>query len=332
MTFGWPEGFSRIPKDSWVREQIDQLALDYDSVQDHSWYSNLDRTVEQLREFLQDGFLVIDYSGGTGILTDRLLRDVPRSDFGIVVVDSSRKFLRLALEKFRQQERVALRLLAYQKQQRRLQGLDEVLELRAFDCLVSTNAIHLCYGLPEMLASWREVLRPGGRVFVQSGNIDNPQAAPGEWIIDRTVEAINLEARRIVRDRPEYSQYRSILDDAERSQAYDALRQKYFLPVRPLDFYLQHFEDAGLRVLDVSQATIEAEVEQWYTFLSTYHEGVLGWVGGVERIEGVPTPETVVQDRLAILQQAMQQLFDRKQTFVACWTYIICERTGTTDG
>ena len=41
----WPPRFSRIPADEWVSAAPETLALKYDTVQDHGWYSNLDQTV-----------------------------------------------------------------------------------------------------------------------------------------------------------------------------------------------------------------------------------------------------------------------------------------------
>ncbi|MBW2391690.1 MAG: class I SAM-dependent methyltransferase [Deltaproteobacteria bacterium] len=164
MNSPWPDGFARIPDADWVSEKIDTLARKYDSVEHHGWYRNLDPTVDRLRELVTDGDIVIDYSGGTGILTDRLLRACPDLNAGWLIVDSSPKFLRLALEKLRDETRVAFRLIRYLKPERRLQLLDEVLgaEPASVHGLVSTNAVHLYYDLPETVASWVRVLRPNG--------------------------------------------------------------------------------------------------------------------------------------------------------------------------
>ena len=47
---------------------IDAFGAAYDSVDHHGWYRNLDPTVEELSHLLADGDVLIDYSGGTGIL------------------------------------------------------------------------------------------------------------------------------------------------------------------------------------------------------------------------------------------------------------------------
>lgn len=317
MSFRWPEGFVRIPGDEWTTQPVETLALKYDTVENHGWYRNLDPTVEDLHAYLKDGYILVDYSGGTGILVERLLR--PDSNFGVVIVDASPKFLRLALEKFRNDGRVAFRWIRYLKDHKRLQFVDEVLSLKA-DALVSTNAIHLYYDLPDTLRAWVRILKPGSRVFVQSGNIRNPNAAPDEWIIDETVESIHRAALEIVkRDYPQY-----LVGDPGKMKQYDALRRKYFLPVRPLSYYLDALQTAGFRILQVTNRTIPARVDEWYQFLAVYHEGVLGWVGGAEKIEGRPPSETALDDRLKILRRAMNRVFEGRETFDCCWTYITC--------
>jgi SAM-dependent methyltransferase len=328
MNEPWPAGFARVPDDDWTRQPIETLALKYDTVENHGWYHNLDRTVEQLDGLLRDGDRIIDYSGGTGIFADRLLQRIGARNVGILIVDASAKFLRLSVEKFRNELRLAFRLIRFRKDVKRLEYVDEVTTLRDFDAVVSTNAIHLYYDLLQTLQSWIRVLRPGAHALIQSGNIRNPAARPGEWIIDETVEAIHDKAAEIAREDPRYSAYAGILDDAGRMAAYGALRSKYFIPVRPLDHYLRTLREAGFTVADVSTATIPARVDEWYQFLSVYHEGVLGWVGGVEKIEAKPPAESDVRARLALLKEAMHRLFRGQSTFDCCWTYITCRTPG----
>ena len=325
MPFTWPRGFRRFLDDDWTRQPVETLALKYDTVENHGWYQNLDPTVGQLAEFLRDGHILIDYSGGTGILVDRLLRKVGERSFGAVIVDASPKFLRLALEKFRHEPRVAFRLLRFLKEPKRLQFVDEVFDLKA-DTIVSTNAIHLYYDLPDTLASWARVLKPGSRAFVQSGNIRNPKARPGEWIIDETVDSIHRLAAGIVRAEARYAAYRPVLDKPSEMAAYAALRNRIFLPVRPLEYYVGALRNAGLPPDSVTNVTIPARVSEWYEFLAVYHEGVLGWVGGAEKVEGRPPTEAAVQDRLTLMREAMNRLFEGKETFDCCWTYIACRR------
>ncbi|MBI2014621.1 MAG: class I SAM-dependent methyltransferase [Candidatus Rokubacteria bacterium] len=324
--FQWPPGFQRVPDEDWTHQPVDTFGLRYDTVENHGWYRNLDPTVEDLARHLGDGQLLIDYSGGTGILLDRLNLRIFDRQVGTLIVDSSPKFLRVALDKFGDEERVAFRLLRWLKEERRLQLLEEVLgpELlaRRADAVASTNAIHLYRDLPETLASWARVLRPGGRVFVQSGNIRNPQARESEWILDETVWAIHEVATGLVRNDPRYAAYRPLLDDEPRMRAHVAYRDQVFLPVRPLDHYLRCLEGAGFAVEEVTARTIEARVEDWFEFLSAYHEAVLGWVGSSVKVDGAAPGPEAVSDRLALIRHAMDTLFGGRPSFRCCWTYI----------
>ena len=326
--FQW-SSYNRIPDAPWITKPLDTLALKYDTVEQHGWYSNLDQTVEQVGEFVRRGDVLVDYSGGTGILAKRLLDRVGSKDIGIVIVDSSPKFLRLALEKFRDENRIGFRQIRYLKDLKRLELVHEVLgeDLleRGVDGLISSNAIHLYYDLEETLCSWRKIIRPTGRVFVQSGNIRNPEMPDDEWIIDETVEVIHEAAKKIVREDEDYVQYRAALDDADHMAAHDALRRRYFLPVRPLDYYLDALRDADFEICSVQRRRIPARVDEWFEFLSVYHEGVLGWVGGAEKITGSPISDAVAEDRLALMQRAMDSVFDGAFEFGASWTYITCE-------
>ncbi len=328
--FQWPPGFQRIPDEDWTRQPVDTFGLRYDTVENHGWYRNLDPTVEDLARHLEEGQLLIDYSGGTGILLDRLNLRIFDRQVGMLIVDSSPKFLRVALDKFRDEERVGFRLLRWLKEDRRLQLLEEIIgpELlaRQADAVASTNAIHLYRDLPETLASWARVLRPGGRVFVQSGNIRNPQARPSEWILDETVWAIHEVATGLVRNDPRYAAYRPLLDDEARMQAHVAYRDQIFLPVRPLDFYLRCLEEAGFTVEEVTGRTIEAQVEDWFEFLSAYHEAVLGWLGASLKVDGKAPDRDTVADRLALIRHAMDTLFGGRPAFRCCWTYVNCVR------
>ncbi len=326
----WPAGVPRIPDADWTSLPIDTLARKYDSLENHGWYRNLEPTLDELCRALRDGDLVIDYSGGTGILADWLFRRAPQLRVGVAIVDSSPKFLRLALEKLRDEERVAFRHIAYVKEHKRLQLLDEVLEpalvARGLDGLISTNAVHLYYDLPDTVASWVRCLRPGARLFVQSGNIRNPSAEPGTWIIDETVEAIHGIAVDLVREDPAWSAYRRVLTDDARMAQYAALRAKYFLPVRPLAYYTGVFEAAGLVVERAAAVPIACRVLDWYEFLAAYHEGVLGWVGGVDKIDGALPSADAVRDRLGLIKRAIDRLFDGRDEFRASWTYLTCRR------
>ena len=329
MSFKWPDGFDRIPNEEWASADVEDLALRYDSVENHGWYSNLDHTVEQVGDFARRGDILVDYSGGTGILAKRLLDRIGSKDVGVIIVDSSPKFLRLALEKFRDDPRMAFRHIRFLREERRMEKVDEVLgpEIleRGVDGIVSTNAIHLYFGLDETVRAWRSVLRPSGRLFVQSGNIKNPDLPDDEWIIDETVDVIHEAAMRIVREDAQWAAYRDVLEDAPYMAQHDTLRNKYFLPVRPLDHYLETFRNEGFEITSVRHRRIPARVSEWYDFLSVYHEGVLGWVGGATKVVGHEASPEVVQDRLTLMRAAMDVVFGDAFEFGASWTYVTCE-------
>jgi hypothetical protein len=169
-------------------------------------------------------------------------------------------------------------------------------------------------------------LRPGGSVFINSGNIRNPRARPNEWILDETVWVIDEVAEGLVRSDARYAAYRDALDDEERLARHRAHRDRVFITPRPLQYYVETLEAAGLRVKDVHEETIEASVRDWFELMSAYHEAVLGWIGGTERIDGAAPSEEAVRDRLALIQHSMEILFGGRQDFRACWTYITATR------
>ena len=297
--FAWPAGFDRIPDEDWTRAPLSEAGLAYDHVDEHGWYDNLNPSVAQLAAHLQDGDILVDYSGGTGILLDRLRLRIFDRAVGAIVVDASAKFLRVAHEKYKDDPRFAARLLRFIKEEKRLQSLDEVLgpELleRGVDAIAAVNAIHLYPDLDEVASAWVRALKPGGKVFINSGNLRNPSAKPGEWILDETVWVINDLAESLVRSDPEYAQYRAVLDDTKRLQAHHAHRDRVFMQPRPLEYYTDALERNGLTVTDVSQATIVANVDEWFELMTAYHEAVLGWVGGTKRIEGEEPSEEAVR-------------------------------------
>ncbi len=282
--FDWG-GVERIPDEDWVPQPVDAFGLHYDTVENHGWYRNLDLTVEQLAQDLGEGQVLIDYSRGTGILLDRLRLKIGDRPIGMVIVDSSPKFLRIALDRFRSDDRVAFRRLRYLKEARRLQYVDEVLPPGfTADALVSTNAIHVYNELESTLRAWTRVLRPGAMARINSGNIRNPRARENEWIIDDTVYLVHVE------------------------------------------YYLDVLRAAGFDVAEVTERTIEAEVEEWYEFLAAYADAVLGWVGGSDKVDGEGASEEAAADRLRLLRESLAVVFDGRSTFDCCWTYISARR------
>lgn len=331
VSAGWPTGFVRIQREcQWVQSPIDELARNYDAVEKHGWYRNLDPVLDEMETLVDDQDIVIDYSAGTGILVEQFLKRVPDRQACFVLVDASAKFLRLALDKLGADQRIAFRWIQYLKSEQRLQRLDEVLpnslRQRGVDLLCSTNAIHLYSDLGDTLQSWRRSLKPGGMALIQSGNIANPNAPDDSWIIDTTVERIQPIARALVQDRDQYTEFRHGLDDDNRMASYDRLRAKYFLPVRPLSYYHDALRGADFEIIDVFERAVDARVSDWGDFLSAYHEGILGWAGGSKRIEDrEPSAETVAL-RCQLLRESLAILFEGRDSFPACWTYIKCRK------
>jgi SAM-dependent methyltransferase len=324
--FDWPGDFARIPDADWVNQPVEEFGLSYDSVGAHSWYKNLEPTVAQVLAALDENKLLVDYSAGTGILARRLLSRI-QYPVGILNVDASPKFLRVALENFRDDERVAFRLLNYLKAERRLQTLDEVLADKVpVDAITSTNAIHLYHNLPETLESWARVLRPGGLAFVCSANLRNPLHRDGDWIIDETVAKVNEIAAGLVSREPAFEEYRETLEDATAFAGHTRQREKVFVPVRPLDEYLDAFTTAGFDVLHVFDATIFARVDEWCQLLHTYHDGVLSWVGGSPKVDGREPTEKALRDRRFLIRYSLEKLFPAQDSFPCTWTYVTCRR------
>jgi SAM-dependent methyltransferase len=327
--FTWPGDFARIPDEDWTRLPVDEFGLNYDDVGNHGWYKNLEPTIAQVLAALAPGDLLVDYSSGTGILTRRLFERIAYP-VGVLNVDASPKFLRVALESLRDDERVGFRLLRWLREEKRLQTLDEVagpaILAQPASVITATNAIHLYYDLDETLASWARVLRPGGLALVCSGNMHNPNGRPGEWIIDETVARVNEIAADLVRTEPAFAEYRETLEDAALMSRHEKLREKVFVPVRPLDFYEQSFRDAGFTVLHVFEETIFARIDEWYKLLCTYNDGVLSWIGGSEKVEGKPPSAEAVRQRLFLIRYSLEKLFPGQDSFPCTWTYLTCRR------
>lgn len=329
----WPPGFACITDAAWTRQPIDALALGYDQVDRHGWYANLDATVAQLADVIRDGDVLVDHSGGTGILVGRLLRRIGDRRFGVVVADASPKFLRLALEKFGADARVAYRLLEVSKSTGQVQALESAMpELVGRIAVVAcTNAVHLYPDVGAAANSWARMLRPGGRLLVQSGNIALPPGRPttasgGEpaWIIEDTVEAVQEAARRIVEEESRFASHRAMLSNEAAMAAHATHRRRVFLPTRPLAHYVSAIEGARFTMDSVEHRIIRATTEDWFDFLKVYHEAVLGWVGGTQRIEGRPPGQEALRDRMDLLRAALDAVVGAE--FNAVWTYLAAHR------
>jgi SAM-dependent methyltransferase len=326
-SFAWPRGFQRVPDEEWTTAALDPLGQKYAAMAAHRWYANLDLTREQLSRTLQPGQILVDYSGGTGILGGQLIEET--RDVGVLVVDASPRFLRVALGQLGHDPRVGFRLLHTVGDQRRLQWLDEaigpVLAERGVDALVSTNAVHLYHDLVDTFRGWARVLRPNARVFVQSGDIRNPEGRPGEWLISEVVEKVREVAREIAVEDPRYAAYRSVLADDERMARYDALWRRVFLPIRPVSEYRDALACAGFQLEETITRTIDVGVLEWYEATSVYPD-LLAWVGGSPKVDGRPPTPEAMQDRLSLLKQSFLRLFPNRDAYQSTWTYLSARR------
>ena len=179
--FEWPAGWPRIPDDDWTHEPVDAFGAAYDSVDRHGWYRNLDPTVEELAHLLADGDVLLDYSGGTGILLDRLKLRMFGTQAGAVIVDSSPKFLRVALEKFRDDPEGRPPAAALPEGREAAPAPRRGARARSCSSGAWTSSRRPTPSTstptwPTRSASWLRALRPGGHVLINSGNIRNPRA------------------------------------------------------------------------------------------------------------------------------------------------------------
>ena len=258
-----------MPDEDWTKAPVDEFGLAYDHVDQHGWYRNLDPTVAQLAH-LRDGDILVDYSGGTGILLDRLQLRVFDARIGTVVVDSSAKFLRVALEKFQDDPRVALRLLRFLGREaaaaaRRGARPPAARAGRRRDRVDQRHAPLPRPRRDRQRRGWSAA--PGRPVFINSGNIRNPRAERSEWILDETVWVVDDLAEGLVRTDPSYGAYRtrSTTPSAWPPTPPTATASSWSPAARLLR---ADVERAGLVVEDVREESIEAGVDDWFEFLA----------------------------------------------------------------
>jgi hypothetical protein len=145
-------------------------------------------------------------------------------------------------------------------------------------------------------------------------------------LIDQTVEDISKISFDIVKSEPKYSKYLDLIDNFEYINKHNELRKKYFLPIRPIDFYTDELVKNGFKITEVKTINIDAKVDEWFDFLKVYHEGVIGWVGGSKKITGIEPTEQEINERIEIIRLSLNKMFNGQNNFKACWNYIICEK------
>jgi SAM-dependent methyltransferase len=270
----------------------------------------------------------MDYSCGTGIFCERLLKSsfsVPR----ILMMDSSPKYLKLSYDKFGRNYKFHFRVINYLKDEGRLQTISEAIgkeHNELLDGIVCTNAIHLYPTIDETIKSWNSILVKGGKLLINSGNIYNPLMGEESKLIDQTVNEISHLSYDIVKENPKYSKYVDLINDFDYINKHNTLRDKYFLPIRPIDFYTDELIKNGFKIVEVKTINVDAKVDEWFDFLKVYHEGIIGWIGGSKKITGIEPSEDEINDRVEIIKLALTKMFNNQNDFKACWNYIICEK------
>ena len=172
------------------------------------------------------------------------------------------------------------------------------------------------------------MLRPGGRVRINSGNLRNPRAGENEWIIDETVYVVHEVATGLVRTEPRWAAYRAVLDDARAHARLPRLaRPRLPRAAAARATTSTRFAAPGFAIDDVTERTIEASVEEWYEFLAAYADAVLGWVGGSVKVDGDAGVATRRRPTgLELLRESLDTIFGGRPTFRCCWTYITATR------
>ncbi len=302
--------------------RITEFALGYDGVKHHSWYDNLNYLTNVSKEMFNNDSFIMDYSCGTGIYSERL--NLAGCNPNIIMMDASLKYLRLSYEKFKDNDKYSFRLLDLKK------GIEESLVDNLdgrMDGIVCSNAIHLYPTIDETIKSWNRLLKKGGKLLINSGNINNPKMkTPTSVLIDQTVNQIFNLSIDIVKSNNAYTQYRHKFSDISYFEKYVELKDRYFLPIRNIDYYTNSLYENGFVIKEIKTIDVKANVKEWFDFLNVYDEGILGWIGGVKKISGEDANLTDIQNRLDIMEEALNRIFSNQKDFNASWNYIICEK------
>jgi ubiquinone/menaquinone biosynthesis C-methylase UbiE len=301
---------------------ITEFALGYDEVKHHDWYNNLDYLVKLSNDFFSNNSLIMDYSCGTGIFCERLKQSGLNPS--LLMVDASLKYLRLAYEKFKEEQSYSFRLLDLKKKIN-----DSIVDdlNQKLDGIICANAIHLYPTIDETIIGWNNLLKKGGKLLINSGNIDNPRMkTPTSVLIDQTVNDIFKLSFDIVKNNKSYHQYLSKLSDVAYLEKYAKLKDKYFLPIRNIDYYIDSLYRNGFVVNEIKTIDVKSNIKEWFDFLKVYDEGILGWIGGVHKVSGDLSNLTDIQNRLDIMEEAINIIFNNNNSFTASWNYIICEK------
>ena len=236
----------------------------------------------------------------------------------ILMMDSSPKYLKLSYDKFGNNYKFFFRLMKYLKEENRLQTIDESMGKDYKDLLdgiICTNAIHLYPTISDTIKSWNKLLVKGGKLLINSGNIFNSSMDSESKLIDQTVNEIAKLSYKIVKETPKYSKYSDLINDVDYIKKHDSLRDKYFLPVKNIEYYTDEILKNNFKILEIKTINIDARVDEWFEFLKVYHEGIISWVGGANKITGVDPKEDEIEDRIDIIKLALNEMFNNKNDF-----------------
>jgi hypothetical protein len=109
-------------------------------------------------------------------------------------------------------------------------------------------------------------------------------------------------------------------------EKYNQLKNKYFLPIRNIEYYTSSLYENGFIINEIKTIDVKSNVNEWFDFLKVYDEGILGWIGGVEKVSGDIANLVDIQNRLDIMEEAINIIFNNNNNFSANWNYIICEK------
>lgn len=329
LDYGWPTGIVRIPGEDWTRDAIDESALRYDKHENNVFGATWDPVIAQVLSVLNENTIMVDYSCGTGQFTERILRHFNGS-IRILNVDVSPRYMRIAVDRFRDDRRVALRLLGKDRNGGKLERLDtvakEIIEEPGVDVLTATNAIHLYPDLQATLESWYRVLRPGGLVIFTTGDMISSSGASSSWSLHDAVGTVNDLAKEVIEKEPMFKKYLTKIGDSDILEKYSALRKRVYPSPKSIDLYLKLLSDVGIPAQYHFERTINVSIEDMIDALAPYHDIVLGWVGGSKKVEGYsPTPESV-HDRLFLIRYCVEKLYASREYYQFGWKYFTCKK------
>ena len=176
-------------------------------------------------------------------------------------------------------------------------------------------------------ASWARVLRPGGRVFVQSGQHPQPpgraqRVDPGR---DRVGDPRGRD--RTGPQRPALCRLPARCSTTSRACARTSpTGTRSSCPCARWTTISAAWKRPASPSRRSRPAPSRPRSGDWFEFLSAYHEAVLGWVGTSAKVDGKAPSREAVADRLALIRHAMDTLFGGRDAFRCCWTYINCVR------